>query len=114
MIKETLVLNSYLSVLHVLGNVVVVYPNAVFNVVKLLPLGELACFAVLYEDTAGLVHRLCLKVDTRRLRRKVEDVNAQRNNRNNARNQADAKHREEKLAQRLKKPLGTAFGFNLG
>ena len=106
---ESLVLDGDLRLLHVLGNVLVVDPYTVFCRVELARFGELAGFLVLDEDPAGLVHGFRLEVDTRRLRRKRDDVDRQGNTRHHAGDEQYGKDRQQKLAEPLKKFFCAAF-----
>ena len=87
MLVESLVLDRDLSFLHISGNVLVVYPDTVFGAVKLALLNKFSRLFILYKDTARLVHRLRLEVDTRRLVSQREDVDRKRYSRDDARDQ---------------------------
>ena len=85
MLVKSLVLNGNLSFLHISRNVLIAHPDTVLRAEELALLDKLAGFFVLDENSACLVHRLSLKVDTRRLIGEGKDVNRDRNARDNSR-----------------------------
>ena len=113
-VKKALVLDRDLRILHVLRDLGVVHPDAVFHIIELLALGKLAGVRIHHKNTARLVQGFCLEVDTGRLGGEMEDVDAERNQRDHACDTADDERRQHHLAENLEEPLYTALGPFLG